>query len=375
VRERCYECFRPKNACFCEAIPSIDNRTNVLILQHVCERYHAFNTARIVHKALQRCELLVDHNRNFAGRSLPIAPNAGLLYLHSDAKLLDDLAPHERPDQLVIIDGTWHQAKTIVRDTPQLSSLPCYRLSPTSPGQYRIRREPDAQSLSTVEATVAALRALEPETAGMAQLLRAFHQMVETQLGHPETHAVWRSRKDRDRRVRKIPRALEQDGVDLVVAYGEATPSMPGLSSPTTPRPINWIAQRIRTGERFASCIQPLQPLTDLQLKYMRLEVTDFDEALTPTEFRAKWDDFIQPKDVVAVYHDRTKQLLAGIQATPPRSLVLKAIFRPFHPTNRFRSLDELLQIEEIPPPSPRGKSRAEERLEMAIALVESVIS
>ena len=37
--------------CFCEAIPQIDNRTDVLILQHVGERFHPFNTARIVQKS------------------------------------------------------------------------------------------------------------------------------------------------------------------------------------------------------------------------------------------------------------------------------------------------------------------------------------
>ena len=63
MRERCYQCFRPMSLCFCEAIPQIDNRTDVLILQHVGERFHPFNTARIVQKALRRCHLIADHNR------------------------------------------------------------------------------------------------------------------------------------------------------------------------------------------------------------------------------------------------------------------------------------------------------------------------
>ena len=56
---RCYDCFRPHCDCFCAEIPRIDNQTEVLILQHKRERFHPFNTARIVRKALQHSNLLV----------------------------------------------------------------------------------------------------------------------------------------------------------------------------------------------------------------------------------------------------------------------------------------------------------------------------
>lgn len=377
MRERCYHCFRPRSLCFCAAIPLIDNQTDVLILQHVGERFHAFNTARIVKLALQKCDLVVAHNRQFSDRLLPISSDAGLLYPHPDARLLDGLSPDERPGQLIIIDGTWPQAKTIVRDTPQLQALPCYRLAPTTPGQYRIRREPNAQSLSTLEATVAAMQALESDTTGMQQLLAAFHEMVEKQLSHPETHAVWRRRKDRDTRPRNLPRALQQESVDLVVAYGEATPSFPRTTSERSAGaglPISWVAHRLKTGERFAACLEPATPLTDEQLGYMRLELADFDGALSPDEFREQWQGFIGHRDVVSVYHQRTFDLLERIQATQPRCLVLKSIFRNRHPVSSFRSLEELLDLENVPAPSRHGKSRAEERLEMAIALVENLM-
>ncbi len=130
VRQRCYQCFRPMSLCFCEAIPRIDNRTDVLILQHVGERFHPFNTARIVQKALRHCHLIADHNQRLGTHPLPIQANAGLLYPRANAPLLTELSAAERPDQLVIIDGTWHQAKTIVRDVPQLRDMPCYRLRP-----------------------------------------------------------------------------------------------------------------------------------------------------------------------------------------------------------------------------------------------------
>ncbi len=183
-RGRCVGCFRPQADCFCDAIPSIDNRTHVLILQHRRERFHPFNTARMVHTALRKSSLLVDHTPGLAARVV-LKPRAGLLYPGPGAILIDDLPPAERPEQLVVVDGTWHHAKTVVRDLRPLHDLPRYRLAPAEPSRYRVRREPSAMFLSTVEATVAALRALEPETRGLDQLLAAFDCMVERQLAHP----------------------------------------------------------------------------------------------------------------------------------------------------------------------------------------------
>ena len=107
-RERCYVCFRPVDKCFCDAIPSIDNKTHILILQHVKERFHPFNTARIVRQALQNSDLIVDQTEKLATASLPFRQNTGVLYPGQEARLLSDVPPEERPEQLVIIDGTWH---------------------------------------------------------------------------------------------------------------------------------------------------------------------------------------------------------------------------------------------------------------------------
>ena len=118
---RCFRCFRPAELCFCESIPAVNNRTDVLILQHRRERFHPFNTARIVHQSLERCRLLVDHTVELASRfaAITLSENVGLLYPGNEAPLLTELPPSERPDQLVILDGTWHHAKNLVRDIPR----------------------------------------------------------------------------------------------------------------------------------------------------------------------------------------------------------------------------------------------------------------
>ncbi len=368
MRQRCYQCFRPMSLCFCETIPRIDNRTDILMLQHVGERFHPFNTARIVQKALRRCHLITGHNRHLGTLHLPIRAGAGLLYPQADAHSLTELPAAERPDQLVIIDGTWHQAKTIVRDVPQLRDLPCYRLTPPSPGQYRIRREPDAQSLSTLEATVAALQVLEPDTVGLDQLLWAFHKMVETQLQHRASHAVPRYKEKRQSRPRNLPHTLLQNPDCLVVAYGEATPGGPGPRT-ATPSPVNWVAQRLGTAERFSCHLRQQQPLGDAALEHMRLSAADFDTAASQDEFRHRWNHFLRRGDVVIVYHRRTFQLLRHIGASQPQCLVLKSIFEKWRAD--FHCLEDLMAAEGLTLPTAEDKSRANGRLDMAVALVE----
>ncbi len=191
-RDRCYGCFRPAPDCFCAVIPTIDNQTEVLILQHRREHFHPFNTARIVQRALQNSCLLVDRNQQLAAR-LVLKPGAVLLYPGPGVALLQDLPADRRPEQLVILDGTWNHVKTLLRDLPVLHSLPCYQLAPTAPSRFRIRLEPSAACLSTVEATVAALRILEPHTPGFDQLLNAFDQMIARQLTHLQSQFIPRS--------------------------------------------------------------------------------------------------------------------------------------------------------------------------------------
>ncbi len=366
TRDRCYACFRPSGDCFCAAIPCIDNQTEVVILQHMRERFHPFNTARIVHLALENSSLLVDHTKNLAAR-LSLKPGAGVLYPGTDAVLLDDLPAGRLPKQLVVLDGTWHHAKTMLRDIPSLHSLPRYKLAPASPSRYRIRREPSVAYLSTVEATVAALRVLEPETKGLDQLLDAFDRMVERQLAHPRSVEARRRLGRRSQSIRNIPQVLLGDLGNLVVAYGETAPGELGCRH--EPQfPVYWVAQRLGTGERFGCLVRPEFPIADSFLSHLELTSADFSAALSPDEARLRWRAFQRPGDTVAVYNQGTERLLRQISSLPNKCLVLKSV--DFHPGQRYGSLDELVAAEGLTVAPAEHPGRAGKRLAKVTALV-----
>ncbi|MEM9644668.1 MAG: tRNA-uridine aminocarboxypropyltransferase, partial [Planctomycetota bacterium] len=309
--KRCFRCFRPHAACYCDLIPRIANRTSVVILQHRRERFHPFNTARIVQRALMASELMVGHNHElshqFAEKDL--ADDVRLLFPGDDAPVLSDLPPGDRPSQLVIPDGTWHQVKTLMRDVPRLQSLGRVRLAPASPGRYRIRREPDEHSLSTLEATHAALSVLEPQTAGLEELVGVFDRMIADQLNHPTSN--WRQNRRRRLGAPNVPRVITSGLENLVVAYGECEPGNLGEDTAEDARwPVSWTAVRLVGGQTF-DCMIRSESLADTAfLDRLGVSPESVDSAVGRNEFRDRWRDFLRPRDQVVVRLPGTQRLL-----------------------------------------------------------------
>lgn len=367
---RCYRCFRPKRLCYCDLIPSVENLTQVLILQHRRESFHPFNTARIVRQSLRRCELIVDHNARLANRfeSLTLSPRVGLLYPGDDARLLTELTESEMPEQLVVLDGTWHHAKTLMRDIPSLHTLPRYKLASSTPGQYRIRREPNEFALSTLEATVQALRAIEPHTDGFEKLMAVFHQMIETQLGQSKT--VARVNTKRRRGSANIPRLLSDPESNIVVAYGDQPLGGSSRDHRQAGKlaPIYWTAKRLDSGETFQCAIESDSPFTEEFLKHLRMNRDVFAAAVSVEVFQQQWMKFLRPQDRVVVYHKNTARMLQQVDASFAPAVILKSI--QLDKTQKRSTLDEFLKSEGIAT-TPDSDSRASQRLANAVAYVE----
>jgi DTW domain-containing protein len=362
---RCLRCFRPLELCFCSTIPVIHNRTDVVIVQHRRERSHAFNTARIVRHALQKCTLLCNHMEELVEQfsALQLSAGAGLLYPSPQARLLTGVGPSEHPDQLIILDGTWSHAQALVRHLPQLQALPHFVLAPTAPSRYRIRREPNEQAVSTVEAAVDALRIIEPETIGFDQLLLAFDQMIDDQIGRSKSN--WRRNSKRRRGVTNVPRAFHGDLSNIVVAYGELDRGGESVERDKHRQPIYWMAQRLGSNEVFRCAIQSESNHDDEFLQCLRLSHADFAAAVSPMEFQDRWKAFLKSNDEVAVYHPSTANLLNKMKLTPP--MVLKSIKLEQIPCRG--TLDEVVHALDITI-EPLDNSRAAERLACAIGFV-----
>ena len=179
-RARCERCQRPEGHCLCALIPSLGSRTRVLLLQHPSETDHALNTARLAALGLENAELRV--GEDFSETDLS-AWDAWLLFPGENAVALDGLAarPSTKPRLLVVPDGTWRKARKLLHLNPQLAALPRVVLPEGLSSRYRLRKAPAEGALSTIEAVVHALNALDAPQ-NFDELLRPFDALIEGQI-------------------------------------------------------------------------------------------------------------------------------------------------------------------------------------------------
>ena len=62
IREKCYECYRPKKSCMCEYIQRIETNTRFVIIMHPKEfKKTKNNTGRFTHIFLLTAKILFEH--------------------------------------------------------------------------------------------------------------------------------------------------------------------------------------------------------------------------------------------------------------------------------------------------------------------------
>jgi tRNA-uridine aminocarboxypropyltransferase len=369
-REVCYRCFKPKIVCICKQILKIDNLTEFLILQHKNERRHAIGTARIATLGLKNIKLQIawPNRRDKFTAGFDSFKNAGLLYPSEHARDLAQVAQADKPEKLVILDGTWSQARKLYRDNPWLHGLPHYRLTPASPSNYRIRKEPNAQATSTVEAIVQAMKILEPQTSGIDNLLDVFNSMIDRQIDYLTNPARLepngRQRRKRNRESRSIPEEFKIPLDRIVVAYGES------VSQSNHSRVlVSWVALRLGSEEHFEEFVTPPDDahFSDNHLALMELDSSHFESALGHTGFKEKWNEFARPGDLLVTWNKNMLDLfldLAGNQ----NSFFLKAVYANIA-QRKFGHLKDIVNQEKLRPPKLKYHGRAARVLADAVAV------
>jgi len=174
----------------------VDNRVFVLVLQHPQEGREALATAATTVATLRRAKLVIGLSWPSLSRILgrQVDPKRwGVLYLGSAqpaAREISVLLPGEAPaadseavlrglEGIVLLDGTWKQAKTLWWRNPWLLKLHRLVLRPPHPARLgRLRREPRRDALSTLEAAALALRHLETTPAAADALLSALDWLI-----------------------------------------------------------------------------------------------------------------------------------------------------------------------------------------------------
>ncbi|MBX7145361.1 MAG: DTW domain-containing protein [Oligoflexia bacterium] len=188
VPDICKNCAKDRALCVCDVCAPVQTKTRVLILQHPQEPDEKLGTGLLAHRMLPRSRMEVGLSwRNlsqalgeeadpkswmvlYLGSADPAAFSTTLTAVDKGGKPLAESAAVLRGVKgIVVLDGTWSQAKTLWWRNAWLLKLRRGVLLPSKPSHYGdLRREPRAQSLSTIESLAIALSELEqrPEIVG-----------------------------------------------------------------------------------------------------------------------------------------------------------------------------------------------------------------
>lgn len=202
----CAECGKPPGVCICDRVEKISTKLRVVILQHPQEDDALLGTAKLVEVTLPKAEIRVglswasldhaiggkDANRErwavLAAAKLPApipdsARGDAIVVIDRKGRVRD-LKRHGL-EGIIVLDGTWSQAKTLWWRNAWLLKLPLVVLKPREPSIYgRLRKEPRKEWVSTLEAIGDVLPALgEPEAvrSSLRRLLRTLLQRTRDQ--------------------------------------------------------------------------------------------------------------------------------------------------------------------------------------------------
>lgn len=367
-RERCYRCLRPAGHCLCASLPSVPTRTRVVVLQHPHERTHPFGTARLVRLCLPTASVVVPC-AGFTGtleQRIDLPPDAVVLFPSDDAPLLEDLMLPSPPSTLVAIDGTWAHAKRLRRENGWLQQFRHARLQPLEPSRYRIRKEPRADYVSTIEAIVAALRVIEPDTPGLDDLLAAFDRMIDHQIAHAgKVPRFGRAKVTRQRESRAL--APELFDPRLVVTYAES--ALPRGADPAQRELVQWVAVRVLDGAVFEALLRPTAiPPIEHHLPHMRLDPIDLVQGESVAAAAQRFAAWLSPGTPVAAWTPTTLDWSSAMLPPGSTRVALKTSYCNLR-NRRAGTLDQVLAHEGLLPADLTCHGRARQRLGNALAI------
>jgi DTW domain-containing protein YfiP len=185
MRPACHRCALPLSACLCRWITPTANRIALLVLQHPQEARQAKGSVRLLQLSLAHSRCVVGQTFDPAALATALhaapapgqaAPRPVLLFPGGGPQ---PGAPQPCPGPLVLLDGTWRQARRLLQANPLLQGLPRWALPAPPPPRYAIlRRAQRPEQRASLEAACLALGLLEGRPAHYQPLLAAFDGWV-----------------------------------------------------------------------------------------------------------------------------------------------------------------------------------------------------
>lgn len=191
---------RPDSVCYCSNIipEPIPIRSKIIMLQHPNEVKRCLRTTKIIELSIPSESYYLYRGKKFTQKKFPdfykmlADPNREsiLVFPSDNAESLYTLKPNipersdgtTKPYNIIVLDGTWSQAKVLYNTNPIMSTIRCIKLDNTQPSRYVIRTQPMENCLSTVEAVGLVLAHLESNPTIMDHFTKPLKAICDFQL-------------------------------------------------------------------------------------------------------------------------------------------------------------------------------------------------
>lgn len=184
---RCEYCRLNFHFCVCSSLSATRSRTLVSLIVHVSELKLTSNTAQFVEKILpQSSEIFIRGRVNEPFNAEPILTRSGRpLFLFPDensVELNEDFREKfPGPYHLIVPDGSWNQAKRVKKREAHFDAVPTVRLPKGLVGEYKLRKAPQPDWVSTYEAVAYSLGVLDGHEC-QEHMLKFFRKWVQATL-------------------------------------------------------------------------------------------------------------------------------------------------------------------------------------------------
>jgi DTW domain-containing protein YfiP len=226
ARGYCPRCLRPPLTCYCGSLKPFDPKIQFVILIHGREAQKRIATGRMAHLSLENSLLIsgYDYSGNSKVNALLEDPGNHCMVLYPGEGSLDlasleparraSLFPPGKNPVVFVIDGTWITARKTMQRSANLRELPRVCFQPGRPSNFRVRKQPQENFFSTIEAIHETIELLGPargfDTASRAHdsLLQVFDRAIDQQIElsqGPKLYCQW-SPKNAPRSRNSLPR-------------------------------------------------------------------------------------------------------------------------------------------------------------------------
>lgn len=165
-KQRCTVCKARPAECLCGALQRVPAPLPLRLLQHARERFSQSNTGNLVWRVLVGTTIV-----RVGDSERPLQPDATfdasldplVLFPLPDVPVIgpeDALPAAGRAPALIVLDGTWRQARRMSRRIPGLRRLRFRRLPDIAEPRWRLREPTRPGQVSTAEAVAWALERL-----------------------------------------------------------------------------------------------------------------------------------------------------------------------------------------------------------------------